>query len=660
MLRPARFATRNFLLPAFLSILLLLFFIIQYGNQTQAAVTSCSASVSPTSVAPGTSASLTFSVTNSGPETANWVKINWNAEYYSATNFDAGSDWSSVSFGESELALWGGSLGAGSASSIQIDVTAAPLEVSDTGWNVQLSDDEGATTTNCGSLAIPIANATPAPTSTSSSTTTTTTTSTSTTTSSAATATPKPVEKIAPSISIKTDLSEPFDKAPEILGKATDTSRVVSVQYSVDGGANWLTPETEELGGKSVSFSFIPEIFEDGNYEIVVRAVDGVENTGRSKVYTLIIDRLPPLVGGNIWSIGPIPLLGRENGVIATLAGISNKITMSAVGGPISIDLLVDGVSYPMTKSASSGLWSGEVNFKSPGMFNIQVKSIDGADNQTLRDLNSVLVLNGGTILNDSGEVITGATVRVYKQDELSRIWSLWDGSSFGQSNPYVSGDDGGYSYLLPAGTYYLTASSTRYAKIASRIFKLNSPGVINSALTLKPQKMVSIGPLTFALPSIFSDVVDIAVTTPRVSSNEESKSSLIGAEILGFNLPVVNGGELNSLSLRGKSQIILFINTWLPGVNEQIAVIKKLDRKYQEKIFLIAVQENLSKTSVFVKRGGYDDLTFAVDPDGELVEEFKLNSFPAGYFIDRKGIVQRVTTGVIGADDIMKYLNSY
>lgn len=469
-----------------------------------------------------------------------------------------------------------------------------------------------------------------------------------------------PADKTGPSVSISTDFTKPFKVAPEITGSASDPSRVVKVEYSVDGGANWLPADSGNLGEKTAKFTFTPDISEDGNYKIVVRAMDGAGNRALSKAYTLVIDRLPPLIGGNIWSIGPVSLLPDANGIITTLAGVDNKITTSAIGGPISIDLSVNESTYPFDKSVSSGLWSGTVNFKSPGLYTIKARSVDGAGNITERDLNTVLVLDSGSVMDkETGKPLPGAKLSVFELDSASKIWNLWDGKSFGQNGTQSTGDTGRYSYYLPPGTYYLTVEAAGYKTVTSNIFKLNIPSALSTDFEMKPAAKIQIGPFSFTLPDIFFYTAEITVNVPKTIATEENKNKLISTEAPDFILPTTLGNELNLISLRGKSQIIIFLNTWLPQSSEQISQVASLDEKYRSRVLFIVSEESLSKVQVFAGRGGYQGVTIAADPDGTLVSPYRINSLPTSYFIDRKGVIQKVISGVVSGSDIINYLDN-
>lgn len=465
-----------------------------------------------------------------------------------------------------------------------------------------------------------------------------------------------------PAVKITSNLSEVYKIAPEIFGTATDNSGVSLVEYSIDDGKNWSTAFlNSKIGSKTTGFSFTPDISEDGNYKIVVRATDTSGNVSTSKASELVFDRLPPLIGGNIWSIGPIPLAADSGGIITTLAGVDYKITMSAVGGPTSVDLAAGDKSFSMGKSADSGLWRGMVNFTLPGFYVISVKAVDGAGNVTERALNPVVVIGSGKVREkETGRPLTGSEVAVYQKDNLSKIWSLWDGASFNQKNPQMTSGDGSYSYFLPSGTYYLKVSAPGRRTVTSNIFRLDSPGGINANIEMKPASVIQIGPFSITLPDFSFETVDISVSTPNMDSIGVNKNTLIGAEAPDINLPMVSGHDLSLLSKRGESQAVIFLNTWLPEASSQISQVMALGETYKNRISFIISQESLSKSAVFAKRGGYDDLTIAADPDGTLVASYKINSLPASYFIDRKGIIQNVIYGTVSGSDIIKYLNNY
>lgn len=455
-----------------------------------------------------------------------------------------------------------------------------------------------------------------------------------------------------PVITVSTELEgKVYEQAPVVEGRASDKSGIVKLEYSIDNGVNYLVVE-EFVGGGSVNYAFVPSIFDDGNYEFRVRATDGVGNVGVSEAQTLIIDRLPPLVGGSLLSMGPFLLVPNEYGMLVTMAGIEQRITLSAVGGPTMMDLFVDKVMYSLPRSVETGLWSGTVNFKKPGLYKMNTKAVDGAGNKTERALNSVLVLKPGRVLGAStGQAVKEGVVTLYYKDTVSKIWTQWDGKPFGQDNPQIIGDSGEYQYFLPPGTYYLQVKATGYKNLTSKIFKLNKTTPVNATFELSETKGIKIGRWTLSWPDLFSTRADVKLNLPNFNKMD-SEDSLIDKEAPIFRLPTTDG-SFDLTDSRGKPIVLSFINSWSPASVEQMLVLSGLANEERFKVVAVAVQETSSKISIFRKRGGYE-VPIVIDQDGELVEAYELSSLPTHYFLDRKGVVKKVVKGVLNNNEIV------
>ena len=486
-------------------------------------------------------------------------------------------------------------------------------------------------------------------TATSAGTATTTTTTTVTTTQ---TVTVKaPTDKTGPSVTISTDFDEPFEQPPLITGRASDKSRIAGVDYSTDGGVNWLpVDEVVSPGATSTEFSFVPEIFDDGNYEIAARAIDGAGNRGTSKTYTLIIDRLPPLVGGNLFSLGPLILMPNKDGVIVTMAGLEQRITLSTVGGPISIDLHANSTMHSLPRSPETGLWSGTINFPDPGTYKLLVKAEDGAENKTERELNSIVVTSPGRLIEkDTQNAINDAEVSVFYKDALTDIWTLWDAKPFGQENPQKVDQDGNYRFLLPPGTFYIQVKASSFTTLTSKIFLIDLPTPLSQVFELEKGKLIQIGPFSFYLPDFSGKKMDINITAPAIQTELE-ENSLVGKEAPVFTLPATDG-EFELTSMRGKPLLLTFISTWSPPSLDQLAVLNNM-ADGDTQMVVVSTQETSSKVSIFAKRGNYS-LSIVIDADGRLIEDYSIYSLPTHYFLDRKGIVKRIITGVLNQEEI-------
>jgi len=489
-------------------------------------------------------------------------------------------------------------------------------------------------------------------------TTTSAAATTTTTTTTTVTVTPVVVvDRTGPAVTMTTDFDQVFEQSPIVGGRTSDASGIRSVEYSIDGGENWMPViGIYNLGAKTIEFEFVPDLFEDGNYELVARATDLVGNKRSSKSETLIIDRLPPLVGGNLLSLGPLVLSPNKNGVILTMAGLDQRLTLSAVGGPTSVDLFVNKKKYSLPKSLETGLWSGIINFPKKGFYKISTKSVDGAENETSRKLNSVLVVEPGKIVDKlTGEAIEKAKISLYYQDKMSDLWVVWDGSPFGQKNPQTTEADGIYRYFLPSGSYYFLIEAPGFVNLYSNIFSLEQPSPVNAVLWMKKLRTIKIGPFTFKLPAWVSRRQGVNIKLPSVDGKRVE--SLKGSLAPLFSLPTTDR-DFSLSSLRGKSALISFISSWSPPSLEQILVLNDL-QELKDQMAVVTLQESMAKIMIFQRRGNYE-LPIVVDTDGTLVEKYLINTLPTHYFLDRKGMVKEVVTGVLSGEEIREIFNKY
>jgi len=489
----------------------------------------------------------------------------------------------------------------------------------------------------------PTGSTTPTPTGTSTSTTTTPTLT--------PTPTPIPVDKTPPRIAISTELESSYMLAPEIVGSASDNEIVSKIDYSTDGGENWLPVDViENPDTNSTAYSFIPYVFEDGNYQIQTRAIDLEGNIGTSNTLELILDRLPPRVGGNLLSLGPQPLIPNENGVIVTMKGLKQKITLSSVGGATEIKLFVGDKEFDLTRSNETGLWSGEIALDEIGLYKLKTKAVDGVGNTTERDLNSILVVDAGRVSDkESGNAVRGGQVALYVKDPLINIWALWDGKPFGQDNPQIINDKGEYQFFLPAAEYYLQITSPGYEVLTSEIFRIGSITAFNADFELKEGGGLNLGFLNLSLTNFFSEKAEVVLKTFKVDTLEDE---LVGVEAPSFSLPSTKGEIFDLDDAKGRAFVLSFISTWSPLSIEQVPILNASLGESDIPSKLVSVQETVSKLSVFVKKGKYN-LDIVVDADGELVEKYQIKSLPTHFFIDKKGVIKKVITGVLNEEEI-------
>lgn len=495
---------------------------------------------------------------------------------------------------------------------------------------------------------VPNATSTPSPTATSVPTSTPTLTPTPRPTQ---TPTPTPiplVDRVAPIIEINTDFSKPFTSTPVISGSSTDGGDirvgVVLVEYSVDGGKNWLPLEdVENIGRKTVNFEVLPGKFDDGNYLIKFRAKDSTGNTGYSRTVVLIIDRLPPQVGSALFHLGPMILEPNSSGYIYSIAGMEVGVVLGAVGGPIKMDLNYALSKFPMVKNEESALWRGVLNISNADSFDIRVSSIDGAKNETERGIGRMVVLSPGKIIDHNNIPVVGAKVKVYVFEKNLNDFVLWESLPYLQTNPQETNQDGEYKLILPAGRYFLEVESFGKRKLRSEIFEVGLPTPIDQNFKLERS----------LLGNWWAKIVPIDIVDD-LRGDGSIESDLIGKIVPSFDLSA--GDKIfKNTSIFGRQTIITFVSNWETQTADQLIALDELKTE-NDAVNVIAVvsQESRSKVDIVKKNGGYEVMMIA-DPDGILVNTFDLKSSPTHVFFDRKGIIKEMKVGFLDKESLLK-----
>lgn len=404
-------------------------------------------------------------------------------------------------------------------------------------------------------------------------------------------------DEIKPLAKFSLDFTKIYRTAPEVTGTATDEGGVAYVLYSVDDGKNYIPAQiVEKIGSKSVTFKFTPEVRDDGNYKTRVKTVDSSGNESITDLNELIIDRLPPKPLGVLLSIGPLVLQNDIKGYTEVMVDSPVKITLSAIGGPTSLEIVTGDKTFPLTKNIESGLWSGNIIFEKVGEINLIARGIDGANNETLTLVGKVNVI-------DTGFVNPNSELGVYVFDPIKSQFVLWNGSTYEISNPQKIGQDGRYKVLLPNGKYYIEVSSLGFKPLRTAIFEISEEKYINSKLSLERKKYFW----------------DIFSTQINLKEEQESVHDALSESISGKYLPDFNIGRLSNNSLLGKPSLLSIVSTWMPNTSEQIKELQKVQNSLKNsKLYIVAEQETDSGLSVFKKLGGYD-LNFYADPDGNI-----------------------------------------
>lgn len=453
------------------------------------------------------------------------------------------------------------------------------------------------------------------------------------------------------------------NQSPTISGKTTSSLAGISkVEVTIDG-KSWQT--AQRLGS---TFNFtVKNKLEDGNYNITARAFDNAGNIGQSDTLTLVVDTIPPIIGGGMQALGPQLLIPDSNGVVRIVAGTKTTYALSMKGGVTEAKIKTQDESFDLKLQPDSNLWFGTIEFKKVGEKQIKISAIDGAANKTERNLNTVLVEDFGKVFDKQTQKgIEEAKVSVYFFETQSNQWILWEGDSYGQSNPQKTTLDGNYSFMVPPGKYYIDVYAPGYHPIQSEILNLSQTSILNYKfpLTSKPNVVLNLpffGKVVLAIPSFKPQTLSTSILTQSNQKLTDTNLTLSQGVIApNLILPNLNNQEINLSTFKGKKVLLSFISPWSSLSLEQAAILSETSSVLTEgqSILVVSLQESIASTENFMKRGNYKFLSL-VDRNGQTAASYKITLLPQHFFIDKRGKIQEVYVGTLSKSEILEKLKN-
>lgn len=469
----------------------------------------------------------------------------------------------------------------------------------------------------------------------------------------------KSIESEPPKVTIGSLTEKVYKSVPRITGSVSDNDKVALVEYSIDGGLNWLPVDNSRgLGTAVVSYDFVPKNVTDGNYELVVRATDASKNTAQAIGGTIVIDTMPPLPGAYTVTLGAQSLVPSKDGLWNVIAGIDHQITLNAVGGATAIEIgaYLNNEKQPsqifhLTRSNTTGLWSGAFSLQKAGVYQLKARSIDGAQNKIDKDLGKFIVKSKGKILDTSSGKPIDAAVTVYGRDQKTGTWHTVTPSDYNQSSQ-TSANEGMYGlYLLP-GSYYFRFEKSGYVTRVTDIVTLSKFGSVSPTIHMHK----TVGPFGW-FQSRFSELLPQKVSADKEQSLLNQKATQTSLPI--FNLPLSGGGEVKTVNYYGHPTIVSFVNTWAPYSDEQLAVLEKVASEYPEmRVLPIVSGESVTKVAAF---NVLADRRFpvAVDSTNAILYSLPSSAVMTHYFVDRRGTVINHAVGLLSKEEIVKSISN-
>jgi peroxiredoxin len=136
-------------------------------------------------------------------------------------------------------------------------------------------------------------------------------------------------------------------------------------------------------------------------------------------------------------------------------------------------------------------------------------------------------------------------------------------------------------------------------------------------------------------------------------SGDENGGQAAAGAGVGGevgdlapdFELERVAGGTLTLSSLRGKTVILDFWDTWCPPCRKALPDLQELSEKYADDLVVVGLamaQEGEDKVRSFVRERGLTFEMVLFDQDPALIQAFGgIQSIPTTFLIDPEGVIR-------------------
>lgn len=138
------------------------------------------------------------------------------------------------------------------------------------------------------------------------------------------------------------------------------------------------------------------------------------------------------------------------------------------------------------------------------------------------------------------------------------------------------------------------------------------------------------------------------------IEQNERKQLTNFNWGLKGLNVPDVKGGNLSD-----KPVFISFWATWCPPCVAELPSIKELYSDYKDEItFIFVSNESWKNIQLFYEKNKY--LFPSYHFEGELPDEFKTNSIPTTFILNKKGeiVVKKNGPANWNHPDIRELLN--
>ncbi|CAN5493932.1 hypothetical protein BH11CYA1_BH11CYA1_12980 [soil metagenome] len=145
-----------------------------------------------------------------------------------------------------------------------------------------------------------------------------------------------------------------------------------------------------------------------------------------------------------------------------------------------------------------------------------------------------------------------------------------------------------------------------------------------------------------------------------RSPEAEAEQHELLKKEAPAIVLSTLDGGKFDLAALKGKNVVVLdFWATWCPPCRQALPILAEVTKAYEAKgvkFYAIDLKEEPGKIEAFLRSQGLQ-INVALDKDGKVANDYKVEGIPQSVIIGKDGLVKVVHVGFSG--DLKSRLNS-
>lgn len=150
---------------------------------------------------------------------------------------------------------------------------------------------------------------------------------------------------------------------------------------------------------------------------------------------------------------------------------------------------------------------------------------------------------------------------------------------------------------------------------------------------------------------------IAVALAPQLYTMSQENSSLKIGTSAPDFALTTLTGESVHLSDFKGQPVVLTFGATWCPACRKGVPVINQLYESHPELVILLVdSKENAELVQVYAAEMKITH-PILLDPDGKVLEQYRVFAIPTELFIDKNGIIKAKIIEQVTPELLAEYL---